>query len=496
MKDTLYFIIDLFHYTLMGVLLVSLLHGMLAERFRYSAVLMCLQFLTVRQFFSHAGWAQQVIYGTDRVVKSSRQSILPIAVSLFATLAAGMLLYRRSRMKLPALVTAFYALAELVRFTFYPAAVWSINQASDYFIGRYIADGALGMDTFIQRVNTAECIWNLTITVLNAACLFLCIRWYKRFIKSGEAESGEAAVLFVPGLMGLLFTLMLRCILFYYSRELSGEANMGVHSLIEQYPELNLLIPVMSLLCIASILLSASMLDKLARENEMRQRAKLLWSSARELETYVQDMESVHLKIQGMKHDMKHHIADMNALLARMAAGDTKAGEEVRRYVDSMQDSLNELDLKFQTGNPVTDVVLGRYVRLAEQKKIAFSSDFIFPKHMGIDAFDLSVILNNGLDNAVEACEKEEEAPFISLHASRKGAMFFLTIENSFSGALHLKEGMPVSGKSGPGHGLGLKNIQNCAEKYYGRMEVQRKEGRFLLTVMLQGDAGLQTGKE
>ena len=174
-------------------------------------------------------------------------------------------------------------------------------------------------------------------------------------------------------------------------------------------------------------------------------------------------------------------------MLAQMASGDEKAKEEVRHYIDSIQASLQELDFIYQTKNPVTDVILGRYVRRARQKNITFSSDFIYPQKLGIDVFDLSVILNNGLENAFEACEKEAEKAFVSLDAKQKGNMLLLTMENSYSGTLKWEEEFPSSVKSGSNHGFGLKNIKSCVEKYYGKISVQVKENIFCLTVMLQG---------
>ena len=100
---------------------------------------------------------------------------------------------------------------------------------------------------------------------------------------------------------------------------------------------------------------------------------------------------------------------------------------------------------------------------------------------------DISVILNNGLDNAFEACETAAEHPFVSLSAKQKGNMLLLTIENTSSASLVWEDGLPVSEKPGIGHGFGLKNIQRCAEKYYGTVKAYQEEKRFYLTVMLQG---------
>jgi len=499
MKEFIYMCMDLIEYTVLGCLLAYLLNGMIQERFwwnrhmKLTSIILCLQFVIVRLTVSRASWAKQIIYGKDMYMVNSRQSIIPVAVSICGTLLAGMILYKGNRIKLLSLITAFYALLELIRFTFYPLAVKSIGGIADYYNCLLLERETMTFEQYQQVMGRVEFVWNGMMSISAVLFMWLCVRRYKKYLLYGGRgrqgrfyesfdRSKEAGQLFVPALLGLVFAVMLRSILFYYEKE--------VFNIVDEYPELNVIIPILSLLCMILILLSVKILGEVETEREKRRQAELHQSRVKDLEDYVRDMESVAIQIRGMKHDMKNYIADINVLLAQMASGDEKAGEEVRHYVDSIQTSLQELDFIYQTKNPATDVILGRYVRLARQKGIAFSSNFIYPQELGIDVFDLSVILNNGLENAFEACEKEEEKAFVDLDAKQKGNMLLLTIENSFSGTLKWEGEFPSSVKSGSGHGFGLKNIKSCVEKYYGRISVQVKEDRFHLTVMLQGKEG------
>lgn len=496
MREIIYVCMDLIEYTILGFLLAYLLKGMIQERFvwnghrKFTSLLLCLQFVIVRMTMARALWVKQIIYGKDMYMVSSRQSIIPLAVSIAGTLLAGMILYKGNRMKLMSLITAFYALLQLITFTYYPLAMKSIGGVVDYYNSLLLEEEAMTIEQYQEVIGRIELVWNGILTSAAILFMWLCVGKYKKYLLYGGSgrqgkndetfdRSKEAGQLFVPALLGLIYTVMLRSILFYYEKE--------VFNLIDKYPELNIIIPVLSLLCILLILLSVKILGEVEEEREKRRQAELYQSRVKDLEDYVRDMESVSIQIRGMKHDMKNYIADINALLAQMASGDEKAKEEVRHYIDSIQTSLQEPDFIYQTKNPVTDVILGRYVRLARQKNITFTSNFIYSQKLGIDVFDLSVILNNGLENAFEACEKEGEKAFVSLDAKQKGNMFLLTIENSFSGTLKWEEEFPSSVKSGSGHGFGLKNIKSCVEKYYGKISTQVKENKFCLTVMLQG---------
>ena len=488
MKNVIYACLDIAESAALGGLLVYLMKGMLPERFVWkgkihASFFFWLQFVAAREFLSYSNLVKRLIYGEGMQIASSRQSIAPVLASLCITLLAGFLLYRGSRIKAVSLVAAFYAFLELIRFFMYPFAVWCIGRWVDWYTERnFVAENG-DLALYYAGIERVELFWNVSHACLAFAGVLTCVFLYKRALASGGTayRPEEAAVLCVPELMGLSFTVMLRSILFYYEKE--------VYNLVDHYPELNGMIPCVAFLCIASILLNVKMLGKVEREHEKRRRAELCQSRAEELYAHVKDLESVNLKIRGMKHDLKHYTADIQALLLKIESGDMWAKEELRHYVDSMHLSLERLDSKCQTNHPVTDVIIGRYERLMEQKQISFSCDFIYPKQFGIDVFDLSVILNNGLENALEAFEREPGKAKASILSKQKGNMFFITIENTCSKRMRWGEEFPISEKRENGHGLGLKNIKDCAERYFGRVCVQILDNRFILTVMLQGQS-------
>ena len=90
----------------------------------------------------------------------------------------------------------------------------------------------------------------------------------------------------------------------------------------------------------------------------------------------------------------------------------------------------------------------------------------------------------------LEACRRQKEGrKFIELSAYRRQNMFFIIVKNSFDGKLvrSRSDGRLLTTKpDSKNHGLGLRNIEVCAEKYYGKTEVTVREDEFELAVMLQ----------
>lgn len=99
------------------------------------------------------------------------------------------------------------------------------------------------------------------------------------------------------------------------------------------------------------------------------------------------------------------------------------------------------------------------------------------------------------MENAIEATSLVEADKYISLHSYVKGNLFFMEVDNSFVRDIVMdkESGLPESSKADKKfHGMGLTNIQRCARKYKGDIDIviddsnQRKQ-IFNLTVMLNG---------
>ena len=107
--------------------------------------------------------------------------------------------------------------------------------------------------------------------------------------------------------------------------------------------------------------------------------------------------------------------------------------------------------------------------------------------------FDLSIILNNALNNALEACEvlsgsDPEAERFISVTTYCKNNMFLIEVKNSFDGTVCVTEdgGLKSRKQDTHRHGLGFQNIVRCADKYLGSADYTCCDRTFTLIVMLQ----------
>ena len=202
------------------------------------------------------------------------------------------------------------------------------------------------------------------------------------------------------------------------------------------------------------------------------------------------EVEQFYDGIRRMKHEMKNHLTNIKGL-----AG-SGSYEEMEQYITRMDESMNVFEMSVRTGNAVTDVIVNDKQKAAEKLGIRFRSDFVYPASDRYNAYDIAIIVNNLLQNALEACGRMASGEkYISLSGSRKNRFFLISVKNSFEGEVVFDKStnLPVSTKApevsggpAPLHGIGLSNVRREAAKYLGNVDIKVRKNEFSVTVLLQ----------
>ena len=113
-------------------------------------------------------------------------------------------------------------------------------------------------------------------------------------------------------------------------------------------------------------------------------------------------------------------------------------------------------------------------------------ADISVPNNLEMDAPDITVIIGNLLDNALQAVEKLPSPlrKILVLLKYDKGRLF-IKVENSFDGKVKKKDGHIETMKSEIGHGYGLKNVERIVEKYEGCLQYSYDADMFQTKCML-----------
>ena len=259
------------------------------------------------------------------------------------------------------------------------------------------------------------------------------------------------------------------------------------------------------LLCCGTILATAYVYRQWKNEQEEDKQREVLSRQMADMENHIAQVERLYRDMRSLRHDMGNHLMTLERLYS------TGEYETAQQYAKTLHEEMQETSSDVSSGNPVTDVILSDRKKEMEEKGIEFDCDFHYPQDENVNAFDISIILNNALSNAIEAVERERflnmqdqidssdnngndtyVTSHISLSTRRTKNVFIIEIANDYNAELVIdtQSGLPVTSKPGDGHGFGLANIRRVAGKYLGDMEIGKEicAGRqcCVLRVMLQ----------
>ncbi|AFA50065.1 sensor histidine kinase [Acetobacterium woodii] len=318
----------------------------------------------------------------------------------------------------------------------------------------------------------------LTLFDLVVNCIFVGIPVLiiiKTFVyKKARYRVKETIFLLVPAISGLLSYVIMR----NYNNVYEQMLGIDIYSSAPYFYGFRFLSDFISIMTIVVVIV---LFQNLEQKKEEEQKRYQLQRQIKDIQSHISEIEQLYQQIKGVKHDVKNHVTTVESLIEQ------KNYAEATKYLSSMNKAVEILDHHFKTGNPITDVIINGKYNEAIKKNIKFQSKFAFPSDTNIDAFDLSIILNNALENAIEASQKGANG-FVTIESFRKKNTYLLMVENSYGGSIEMDEtsGLPLTSKDdGNFHGMGLINLREVAKKYYGDIEIELTEDRFQLTIMI-----------
>ncbi len=309
--------------------------------------------------------------------------------------------------------------------------------------------------------------------VFNVLLLYLMARVFKKVYKrSEELNIRELFLLLIPTMVPLLEAAIFREYILIYSK--------GVEDgfIKENIPPnfVRFLFYIFSYFAIIMVIL---LYERVRKEREENAQSEALEKEISGMRQTIEQTRCLYDQIRTLRHDISNHLMTMERL------SDQGNGAASRDYLLRLKEEYSDTIDGIRCGDPVIDVVLTGKRDMAVRNGIDFECDFAFPQQPKLDVFDLSVLLNNALDNAVRGAAGDRR--WISIASSSREQFFTIVIRNSFNGAALRfgPDGIPVSTKPGEGHGLGLKLIRRIALSYHGDMEFVRSDTEIELRILL-----------
>lgn len=187
----------------------------------------------------------------------------------------------------------------------------------------------------------------------------------------------------------------------------------------------------------------------------------------------LQILQESEKKMQALRHDWKNHLYRLDAFAREQRQ------EEMRVYLEDAEKLLENDKKLSDTGNGTIDSMINYKLGQASRIGTTMELDIKIPEKLDISDFDLTVLLANLLDNALEALERSEEKE-LKLSIRLEKGMLFLRMENTCPPPVKDKDGGYKSTKKNPsGHGIGIQNMRMIVKKYGGSISFSYKENYF-----------------
>lgn len=295
----------------------------------------------------------------------------------------------------------------------------------------------------------------------------------KAFVyKKDEMSMKEMVMLIMPSLVGVTGYGILQYYMTIYEND-TGKRLIDIYGFYGALSFLHYLISIIAIL----VMIVMFQNWKATQEEQLGQ--KLVLNQISDMKKHIEGVEKLYQDIRSMRHDMGNHIQTLEHLVAF----DNR--DDAREYLERLKKEWDEVSPVIKTGSPVIDVIIVEKMREAEEKHIQFTADFYYPENTKMNAFDLSVIMNNALNNCIENVNGNE--PYINVSSFRKNSIFMIIVKNSFQGQLtYNNSDLPETTKSGKEHGIGLNNIRRVAKMYMGDISFEQMENEVILSIMLQ----------
>lgn len=198
------------------------------------------------------------------------------------------------------------------------------------------------------------------------------------------------------------------------------------------------------------------------------------------LDKHYDEVETMYRKMRGWRHDYHNHIQTLKAHM------ELKHYKEAEDYLVMLAEDLSSVDTVLKTGNVMVDAILNSKLAMLREREIAVAVTAVVPEEVSISGVDLSVLIGNLLDNAMEACMQieEKEERFVRIYIDILKKQLYISVTNSMKGRAE-KNGLRYLSAKGDLHGFGLIRIDSIVSKYHGYINRQNEQGVFATEVML-----------
>ena len=190
------------------------------------------------------------------------------------------------------------------------------------------------------------------------------------------------------------------------------------------------------------------------------------------------EIKSLHKKTRTLKHDMKNHIMVITSYL------NDGQHDQAKNYLSKISDNLNKMYTYIETGNSLLNYIINTKLQFAKENGIDVKAEIENLSFEQVGSVDFSALLNNLLDNAIEASLNSNDKKIV-VNILRKRGYDTILVKNKISKSVLKNNANLISTKKNKEeHGYGLKHIKSIMDKYGAMLDIYEEEDFFCVYVV------------
>ncbi len=200
-------------------------------------------------------------------------------------------------------------------------------------------------------------------------------------------------------------------------------------------------------------------------------------------------MDTVNMQIEDYKysqsqaaiyrHDLRHHLNYISACMKEHQISEAQA------YITRINSDMEATQVVQYCQNTSVNLILSAYAAQAKKSMAALQISAVVPMVIPMYSTDVCVILANGIENAIHACEKIENIAKreIWVLCIFENSKLMIEISNPYCHEIRFEGDFPISMEQN--HGYGVKSIVAAVQKYNGIYSFSAENRIFTLRVIL-----------
>ncbi len=192
-------------------------------------------------------------------------------------------------------------------------------------------------------------------------------------------------------------------------------------------------------------------------------------------------LEENEKELKDLRHDIRNHMQ----VIKNLKSNEEYINDSIEQYIDELQNAVDKMTSVSYTGNETLDSVLNIKGRRAKVLNIKYFVKYNILENINIRDIDITTILCNALDNAIEGAEKTNEPSIVIYIESNEENIQFL-IENTANEVLISDGELETTKPDKRNHGRGMNNIKESVKKYDGSIRVDYEDGIFVLDINIK----------